>query len=168
MLRRTVVGSVLTAMFFPFAASSAAARQVLTAGGMRFDWRHVDGRFVAILQGPTSGWIAVGFNERRRLAGTRFVIAHVSTGEALAELHHAEVPTHRNVTEFGAKPDLRITDHGYDGHVSRLAFTLPLEGRGAHSLSLTPGTESYVMLAWSHARDFEHHSAWRGHFDVIL
>ena len=81
MLRLTIVGSVLATALLPFATAAVPAQRSLSAGGMRFTWLHVGARFIGRLHGPTAGWIAVGFNERRRLAGTRFVIAHVSTSE---------------------------------------------------------------------------------------
>ncbi len=168
MHRRTILGTALASAMFPFAASAVPARQAVTAGGMHFTWRHEQDRFIATLRAPTQGWLAAGFNERQQLKGTRFVIAHVSTGAAKAELHLAEVPTHRNIEDLGGQPDLQVHEHDYANGMSHLVFSLPANGDGPHSLALQPGAEFHLMLAWSHARDFDHHSAWRGHFDVIL
>ena len=168
MRRRTILGTALASAVFPFGAGAVPARQSVAAGGMHFAWRHADDRLIATLTAPTAGWLAVGFNEERRLRGTRFVIAHVSAGTAHAELHLAQVPHHRNIIDLGGSPDLDVLEHDYREGISRLVVSLPSSGSGPHSLALRPGVEFHVMLAWSHARDFDHHSAWRGHLDIIL
>ena len=136
------------------------------AAGVTFHWQHRDGQLWANLAAPTSGWIAVGFNDTPTLQGTRFVIAAVSHSPIRVEEHIALVPEHREVSTLGLPPAI-LTSHGfYQYGVSRLEFALPEVI--PQSLDLRPGTNTHLMLAWSQEIDFDHHSAWRRHFNITL
>lgn len=140
----------------------------LQKNGMQFRWHHATGRLHAELLAPTEGWLAVGFNERDTLAGTRFVIGRIEHGRPYAELHIAQPPAHRELSELGGEPDLRVAGGDSSDGVSRLRFSLPQSGTGAYALRLTPGVSVYLMLAWSQSPDFTHHSAMRVHLPLTL
>ena len=137
-------------------------------GEVAFSWKHEADRLFGELSAPTAGWIAVGFNERRTLKGTRFVIAAVSMSPIRAEEHIALVPDHRNVSALGLSPALNHVSGSYSQGLSRLEFSLPHQFRGRPALRLAPGASPHLMLAWSQDTDFTHHSAWRRHYDVQL
>lgn len=133
-----------------------------------FSWKHRGDRLFGELSAPTAGWIAVGFNERRRLKDTRFVIAAVATSPIRAAEHIALVPDHRDVATLGLLPALDHVSGSHRSGLSRLRFSLPHEFPGRPALQLAPGASIHLMLAWSHETDFTHHSAWRRHYDVQL
>lgn len=148
-------------------AAATGAGKTLSAGQMEISWHNANGRLHVRLSARTRGWIAVGFNSKRDLKGTRFVIASVA-GPLRAEEHIAQVPAHKEVTALGLAPALQDVQGQYKAPLSHLSFSLPETFPDQPNLALAPGAEVYLMLAWSHEPDFDHHSAWRQHFDVTL
>ncbi len=149
------------------AAQHEDPRSIVDAG-VTFRWRHEAGRLHATLAAPTPGWIAAGFNEARTLSNTRFVIAAVSTAPIRVEEHIALVPDHQEVGRLGLPRAITDVSGYYDSGLSHLAFSLPQNFPERPSLRLSPGSKTYLMLAWSDEPDFDHHSAWRRHYDLIL
>ncbi|MFK8032602.1 MAG: hypothetical protein AB8B94_00540 [Hyphomicrobiales bacterium] len=148
------------------------AMQVEDAG-TRFQWYHKDGQLIGKLSAPTDGWIAVGFNDAPTLRNTRFVIAVTAGSSVRAEEHIALVPDHRQVTELGFASALMMVSGSYENGRSHLSFSLLHQiqnqmGTGQPALSLSPGSKVHLMLAWSRAPEFNHHSAWRKHFNITL
>lgn len=148
------------------------AKKVETAGTL-FEWSHMDGRLHGQLSAPTDGWIAVGFNNKPSLRNTRFVIAVTSGKSVYAEEHIALVPQHKNVTELGFPETLADVSGFYQQSRSHLSFSLPHQISAhtqsrQHALSLAAKSNVHLMLAWSRAPNFEHHSAWRKHFNITL
>ena len=168
MHRRLLLVSAALGAVAPITAGAEGARTI-ALGGMEFAWRHRAGRLHGHLSAPGTGWLAVGFNETRTLKGTRFVIAAVADGRTRAELHVALPPDHRPVEDVTGHPaDLRDLDGRFEDGRSWLSFSLPHRSPDRMGLELSPGLSIHLMLAWSHAPDFDHHSAWRGHADVVL
>lgn len=170
MHRRTLLVSAAMGSIAPAAITMAAenARRV-ALGEMAFTWRHEADRLHGDLSAPGTGWLAVGFNDARRLEGTRFVIAAVADTPPRAEVHIALPPDHRTVEELTGRPSGLgdLTGRVEDGR-SALSFSLPHRTADRFARDLSPGRPIHLMLAWSHAPDFDHHSAWRGHVDVVL
>lgn len=148
------------------------AKRVEDAGTL-FRWSHKDGHLIGQLSAPTDGWIAVGFNNAPTLSNTRFVIAVTSGNSVRAEEHIALVPDHRKVMELDLTPALSNVIGRYEQNRSHLNFSLPHQLRNrteSHqpAVSLSPGSMVHLMLAWSRAPEFDHHSAWRKHFKITL
>lgn len=144
------------------------AEQRVTAGEMVFGWWHRDARLHGRLCAPGPGWLAVGFNTGRELRATRFVIAAVAPPDVRAEVRVALAPGHRRIEELGGRGDLRDVAGLVRGGRSRVRFSLPHRATDAHAVPLSPGSPVYLMLAWSHSPDFDHHSAFREHLELVL
>ena len=140
----------------------------IAEGGMTFTWTHAGERLRGTLAAPTRGWLAVGFNDARTLEGTRFVIAAVAGAPPVAEVHVALVPEHPPIEALGGRSGLADVAGVFAGGMSRATFSLPEVGGAPYAADLRAGARTHLMLAWSHGSEFEHHSAWRGHFDVVL
>jgi len=161
-----VVGGV--PLFAQHKAALSDDRRTIADDGVRFSWHHQGGRLRGTLSAPTTGWIAVGFNEVRSLRNTWFVIASVASRPLRVEEHIALVPDHRNISDLGITPSIDHVSGIYREGWSQLEFSLPHTLPKRPALRLAPGTKSYMMLAWSRAPEFDHHSAWRRHYDIDL
>ena len=92
-----------------------------------------------------------------------------TTPPVRAEVHIAQPPDHRSVEALTGQPSgLRDVTGGFADGRSTLSFSLPHLSADRFGQDLSPGRPTYLMLAWSHAPEFEHHSAWREHTDVTL
>ncbi|WP_299625028.1 hypothetical protein [Pelagibius sp.] len=163
-----LLGSSVNSQASPGQAGAGPDWSAVEAGGLRFRWRHRDDALQGRLSAPTAGWLAVGFNDVERLKGTCFVIAQVSQAPTRVALHRAIVPTHAPVADAEARAALIREGASFAEGRSHLGFRLPHRSGKALGVRLTPGAASYLMLAWSHATDFTHHSAFRGHRWVTL
>lgn len=152
----------------PSAARESSGTRTVQAKGIAFSWTHKDGRLFGRVSASTDGWIAVGFNRDRRLRGTRFVIGRVVAGKAQAEVHVAMVPDHAEVGALGGTADLRHVDGGRSGGQTWLTFSLPHRSGDPFDVTLAPESGVHLMLAWSRSPDFDHHSHFRTHRDVVL
>lgn len=148
--------------------SQGRERQSITRDDVKFSWRHHHDSLIGTLSAPTSGWLAVGFNEFPGLRKTRFIIAVTSISPITAEEHLAGVPDHKNVSELGLEPALQSAHGSYIDGRSHLEFRMSHEFADRPALSLAPDSKVQVMLAWSQATAFDHHSAWRKHFPLTL
>ncbi len=136
--------------------------------GVAFKWHHQDDKLFGELSAPTAGWFAVGFNSEQSLRGTYFIIAAVSSAPIHAEEHLAIVPQHKHFAELGWNETLTRLGSSYTKGRSQISFSIAARPVLQHGVALWPGARTYMMLAWSHERDFDHHSAWREHLDVTL
>jgi hypothetical protein len=142
--------------------------QNIEADGVVFQSWHRDGRLFASFSAPTRGWLAVGFNNHQRFEGSRFVIG-ASRGSAFQiEEHIAIVPNHAPVQELGLQAAVQDAAMQAKDGINSLEFSLPHHFTDTDNPSLVAGQLTYLMLAWSHESDFDHHSAWRRHFWVRL
>lgn len=147
---------------------AASGNGEILQDGVSFRWRHEGGRLRCEMAAPTSGWIAAGFNEKPQLQNTWFVIAAVSVSPIVVEEHIALVPDHKAVERLGLNPVIADATGAMDNGKSTLVFSLPQVFPQRPALALAPGRQVQLMLAWSAQTDFQHHSAWRRHFDITL
>jgi len=143
---------------------NASLQNKIEEENVRYEWGHSEERMHSRLQAPTEGWIAVGFNSQRKLKGTRFVIAETSSFPVRVEEHIALVPDHQKVQDLDLLKTVDDVSGSYENGTSKLCFSLPHLFSDQPGLILTPNTQIYIMLAWSLAGEFNHHSAWRRHY----
>ncbi len=164
--RNFVIGAGLT--FSAVRASASPWRETMSINGTTFQYRHESGRLFSTFSAPTTGWVAVGFNNEERLEGTRFVIGAMVGRSFHAEEHIALVPSHLKVQDLGLATAVEDVVGNASESTTTMRFSLPHLLVDSDNPTLLSGTRSYVMLAWSHHTDFEQHSAWRRHFMMEL
>lgn len=161
----------VTSLGLSFTAASALASsspENFSIDGTTFRSWHANGRLISTFTAPTLGWVAVGFNNQQRLKGTRFVVGAMISNSFYTEEHIAVVPGHPKVQELGLEAAVEDVMGSVSNHETTMQFSLPHLSVDSDNPTLLPGTSSYLMLAWSHQTDFDHHSAWRRHLSVEL
>lgn len=139
------------------------------AAGVTFEWHldetHLHGRMSA----QTTGWVTIGFNTERDLAGTRLLMGRVrADGTAEVEEHIADPPNHRPKTELGGRNIVsNVRGEEQDG-VTTIEFSIERSSGDEIDIVLDEGIEYYVTFAWSRDDDFYHHSAQRSAIDIRL
>lgn len=130
------------------------------AGGMKFEWRFEGGKLLGTMRAPTTGWVAVGFNDDETLAGSRLIMARVVNGEVVAEEHIAQPPNHHDIRTLGAPQTLSELRGRANGEVE-IDFALDAGAVQPSGLELRPGQRVWLTLAFSDDPDFGHHSRFR-------
>lgn len=164
----TRFGAVASPAIAPINSESIHTKNQIEVEDVRFRWKHRSARIFGSMRAPTNGWVAVGFNDKPQLKGTRFVIGDVSASPIKVEEHIALVPDHQTVQKLDIEPALNNVSGQNDSGTSRLEFSLPHEFRDKPNLVLRPGSYIHLMLAWSHQGNFDHHSTWRRHYNITL
>ncbi|MGB3544768.1 DOMON domain-containing protein [Rubrivirga sp.] len=141
----------------------------VSSGGITFSWAHIDGELRCRVQAPTTGWVAIGFNEVAGLAGTHLVMGAFVNGEAVVSDRTIVAPgDHRQIEDVGGVSELSQTSGTERDGTTEISFTLPVTTAHAGSHDLRQGTTVHLLLAYSVADEFDHHSRVRRHLTVRL
>lgn len=139
--------------------------------GLVFQWI-IDGDEIEVtISAPTTGWVSVGFNPQRRMAGATYVIGYVAGGEVHVRHDYGNAPTaHRPVVDLGGTS--RVTAIGgreVDGR-TEISFRLPLDPGGDFYTPIVAGERNTVIWAIgpAGAKNFTAYHARRGSFSVEL
>ena len=140
--------------------AAALPMRTVESGGVKVSWTVHEEKLELRLSSPGGGWLAVGFNDRPQLDGSRLIMARVRGADVQAEEHEADPPDHARVP--GAPVSVlggRQTAAGTEVHLE-----IPLAGR----LTLERGRKIHLILAYSDSDDFQHHSRVRTQVTVTL
>jgi DnaJ-class molecular chaperone len=121
------------------------------------------------MEAPTDGWVAIGFNETRSLAGTYLLMGRIRNGKAEVAEHYTEKPgSYKRITDYGI-PNQTIGVEGDEkGNITRLHFSIPIEKASKYHKQLLPTTKWTLLLAYSLDDDFQHHSIMRTSVEIKL
>lgn len=154
-----IAGALIAAPALAQVSRPAAERRSWNAAGMMLGWAHAGGEVHFEMRAPTRGWLALGFNDKAEMAGTRFLIATFAEGVVRAEVHLAGADgRHASVANGEPSAWLRSLEGWTDERETQFTFAVPHQAAEFAPLSLAPGSRLYAMLAWSVSTDLDHHS----------
>lgn len=141
----------------------------IETGGMTVSWEHREDGIEFSLTAPTTGWVAVGFNDSDDIVGADLVMARVESGQSEARhFYVVRAGDPRPVESLGESSIVRNVDGRISDGVVEVHVRLdPALGPG-RSFDLSPGTNLYLIVAYSVSQDFDHHSRMRRHVEVEL
>lgn len=124
--------------------------QTASAAGLSFEYRvnaeatHLEG----ILNGETTGWIAVGFNPTSVMRNANIIIGYVSGGTGFVRDDWGTSNTsHAADTSMGGTSDvLLISSSELDG-ITSLHFNIPLDSGDQYDGALQIGSSYPIILA---------------------
>ena len=133
------------------AAAAAQDWQEITADGFTLRWATVAGDNLAVeLNGPTTGWVAVGFDPTQQMLNANIIIGYVASGTPVIRDDWGwQATSHRDDTLLEGTSDV-ITDGGFEaGGSTEIHFTIPLNSGDAFDKVLIPGNTYTVIMARS-------------------
>lgn len=137
--------------------------------GVILEWRTTATHMQGCMQAQTKGWITVGFNTQPSLDGARLVMGRVDVKSSLIEIHQAMPPRHEMRYSSAVKSEvIQLISSEQLGGLTRICFRMALAASYAGDVALAAGKPVHLVLAWSHERDFQHHSAQRGAINTVL
>lgn len=126
--------------------------------GMTARWRVDDDTWVVQLDAETRGWLVLGTNPHAGLTGADLFFGWVVDGTGQAAHHVVEAPG-RHVAASDPHLTLLAAAQTPRGTAVRLRVPAP---------SPAPDGGIWLILAWSHAPELDHHSAVRQHVRVPI
>lgn len=140
-----VVCSLLAAM------SAAQFWQELTVEGFVLRWATVSSTELAVeLSGPTTGWVAVGFDPTSAMLDANIIIGYVASGvPSIRDDYGVASTSHAADTLLGGSHDLTIDGGTENGGVTEIMFTIPLDSGDQYDKPLSAGSTYPVILARS-------------------
>ena len=141
MARLLIVCAVLSGASF--------AWQELEVSGFLLRWETQSGGNLAVeLTGPTTGWVAVGFDPSVMMLDANIIIGYVSGGNAFIRDDFGwQTTSHRADTLLGGTDDVIIDGGSESGGETQIRFTIPLDSGDQYDKPLVPGNSYTVLLA---------------------
>jgi len=140
--------------------------------GFDFQWK-VEGEELHVqMAAVTTGWIALGFDPTKMMAGANIIIGYVSDGSVfLSDDYGSGQVKHSPDEELGGEEHLSRIDGEEENGATRIRFTIPLNSGDSYDKPLVPGNTYKVIYAYgpNGSDDFgSYHSRKRGSFEITL
>lgn len=141
----------LIAVLAVTAVAAAQDWQELTVEGFTLRWATVTGENLSVeLSGPTTGWIAVGFDPTQMMLNANIIIGYVASGTPeLRDDFGWQTSSHRDDTLLGGTSDVTVDGGSEAGGTTELQFTIPMNSGDSYDRVLVPGQTYPIILARS-------------------
>ena len=138
--------------------------------GMTFKWRfEASGKLICQVEAPTEGWVALGFNTQPGLAKTNLIMAAVNGDETEISDRYIHRPgSNSPIIDLGGQHAVEIIEAVEKQHRTVVTFSIPTTAIDAWHYALVEGERYHILLAYSVADAFDHHSIMRTHIEVRL
>lgn len=137
--------------------------------GMIVSWAYEGDRIQFEMEAPTTGWIAIGLNEKAGLPGSYLLMGRITSGKTEVVEHYTLAPgDYQPLSTLGAEIAIEGVS-GQEGQgISRIQFSLPIAPGNDYAKKLEPGLRYTMHMAYSRVDDFQHHSMMRTAANVKL
>jgi len=129
--------------------ASAQDWQEVEVDGFTLRWATQSGDILAVeLTGPTTGWVAVGFDPVAQMSEANLIIGYVESGTAYLRDDYGVAPTsHAPDTALGGTDNVTINGGDETGGETTIEFSIPLDSGDSYDKALAPGNSYPVILA---------------------
>lgn len=141
----------------------------LESNGMLLSWEQKGSYWEFEMSAPSQGWMAIGFNEKEGLAGTNLIMGAIDKGKVkLSDRYIIRTGFHVDLAELQLVERLELIGGEEDEHGSRISFRIPINSQDYYHKNLQPASSFHLLLAYSQADDFSHHSMMRTSVKITL
>jgi len=121
------------------------------------------------IEAPTSGWVAIGFNETTSLAGTYLLMGRIRNGKAEVVEHYTEKPgNYKPIADLGIPNQVISISGDEKGNLTKLKFSIPISKSSKYHKQLSTESKWTLLFAYSVDDDFQHHSIMRTSVNIKL
>lgn len=144
-------------------------QQVSEASGIIFTYK-VEGEYLdCSLKAPTTGWIGVGFNQKNTIVGSDLLLFNVVQGKvSCTDLFIQGIGNPVEDALNGGGNTISLLDGREEGSTTQVHFSIPLNSGDVNDFVHKIGQEAWLILAYSVADDFSHHSRVRKHIPFVI
>lgn len=121
------------------------------------------------LSAPTTGWVALGFNQKNDIVHTNLIMTAVRQGAVSSEdFYVVGFGNPQPITKLGGSRAIsELEGEEKNGHTT-VRFSIPKKANDQYHYDLKAGDEIWLICAYSRADEFDHHSMMRQHVKVRL
>lgn len=125
--------------------------QELSVEGFTLRWQVISGDNLSVeLNGPTTGWVAVGFDPTQMMLDANIIIGYVESGTAyIRDDWGWQTTSHRADTLLGGTDDVTIIGGFESGGSTEIHFSIPLDSGDEYDKAMVPGNSYSIILARS-------------------
>lgn len=140
--------TVFAAIVLLTGASFAQGWQEINYQGFNLKWATTGANALSVeLTGPTTGWVAVGFDPDSMMLGANFIIGYHAGTTQLRDDYGWQLTSHRDDTLLGGTSDVTLDGGGESGGSTTIEFTIPLNSGDTYDKVLIPGQTYTILLA---------------------
>ncbi len=121
------------------------------------------------LSAPTKGWLAIGFNEKPTLSGAYLLMGRITkSGAELTEHYTISHGNYQSIESLGGEASVYEVSGKEVLGKSTVKFSIPINQQDLFRKDLSKGSTYQLIMAFSQADDFQHHSIMRTSIEVVL
>lgn len=137
--------------------------------GMTVHWKYQNDRIVFSMSAPTTGWMAIGFNQSDNLTGSYFLMGRIEGDQGAVIEYHTYAPgDYRPIFTDQNKSQVQVLSCKEFEKSSTITFSLPIHQNHDLGQDLTQNKHLVMHIAFSRSKDFSHHSMMRTSLSVKL
>lgn len=137
--------------------------------GMIVSWSYEGDRIWFEMEAPTTGWVAIGLNEKPALPGSYLLMGRIASGRTEVVEHYTlALGDYQPLSALGAEITIETVSGQEVQGISQIRFSLPLSPGNSYAKELSAGFAYTMHMAYSREDDFQHHSMMRTAIKVKL
>ncbi len=144
-------------------------QQTHQTDGISLTYTIADKHLVCELKAETLGWVGVGFNTENSIVGSDLLLFNIVKGQAsCVDLFVKSAGNPLPDEALGGKHTIELLDAEEKSSTTKVKFSIPLSSGDPFDFKHEMGKRFWLILAYSVADDFKHHSRVRRHIPITL
>ena len=143
--------------------------QTISKNRVNVHWHYQGDRIYFEMSAPTDGWVTIGFNQSTGIQGAYLLMGNVINGQTnLVEHYTLSAGNYQPIKKLNGQVQVKDIEGVEKGNKTTIKFSLPILAASKYQKDLSKGSEYVMILAYSQADDFQHHSMMRTSMKVKL
>jgi len=136
--------------------------KTIEKNGMSVSWQFRGDQIEMEVFAPTQGWVAIGFNESDQLKGTNLIMGNVKAQQTkVSDRHIVDFGDHRAIESLNGINHLSQIKGEETEKGTILQFSICRKAKDKYHFDLVKNNSFHLLLAYSQADEFDHHSIMR-------
>lgn len=141
----------------------------VSKNGMEVSWKHESDRIRFEMSAPVTGWVTIGFNTTKGMAGCYLLMGRVKNEKVEVVEHYTQSPgEYYPISNKDVRSQLIILEGEEISNRTSISFSIPHRAQSKYQKNLFPNSEFVLVLAYSQEDDFQQHSIMRTSIPVKL
>jgi len=143
--------------------------KTIEKNGMTVSWQFRGDQIEIEVFAPTQGWVAIGFNESDQLKGTNLIMGNVKANHTkVSDRYIVDFGDHRSIETLNGINHLSEIKGEESKKGTTLQFNVCRKAKDKYHFDLVKDNSINLLLAYSQADDFDHHSIMRTSIKIKL